>query len=165
VPWGRTLGLREGTALSVQQVARGKTGGEMLTFRQVRTLRGAVSGSAHASGDRMKTCAVLQCPNPGSALVMSGQDPAAGGHELYVCTEHKAAMEAGAPWDLEGGSVVTGPDMAPLVKGWRARPSAGAEGFTLSLEVAGQAQEIQVFLRPAEARTLAAFITAANDDG
>jgi hypothetical protein len=37
--------------------------------------------------------------------------------------------------------------------------------LTLSLELAGQAEPIHVFLPPAEARALAAFIRAANGEG
>lgn len=108
----------------------------------------------------VEECSVLGCTNPGSNMVAGG-----GNHEVYVCTEHKALMDAGAPWDLQGRSVVMDQDLAPLVEGWQARPSAGAGGLTLSLELAGQAEPIHVFLPPAEARALAAFIRAANGEG
>ncbi|WP_159827529.1 hypothetical protein [Arthrobacter sp. 9AX] len=74
-------------------------------------------------------------------------------------------MDAGAPWDLQGRSVVMDQDLAPAVEGWQAEPSAGADGLTLSLEVAGRAEAVRVFLRQSEARALAAFITAANGEG
>jgi hypothetical protein len=74
-------------------------------------------------------------------------------------------MDSGAPWDLEGRAVVIGQDMPPAATGWRARPSAGADGFALSLEIAGQSEAMHVFVRGDQARALAAFITAANGEG
>jgi hypothetical protein len=41
---------------------------------------------------------------------------------------------------------------------------AGSEGFTLILEVAGRTGHLEVFLPPAEARALSAFIEAATND-
>jgi hypothetical protein len=137
---------------------------DMQTSRKVRSPHAAVRDMAPGSS-ALKTCAVPRCPNRGSVIVDVGQDQAAGSQELSVCAEHKALMDSGAPWDIEGRSVVIGLDMAPAVTGWRARPGAGADGFTLSLEIAGQPEPIHVFLRPDQARALAAFITAANGEG
>ncbi|MET1086963.1 MAG: hypothetical protein ABWY04_07570 [Arthrobacter sp.] len=88
----------------------------------------------------------------------------AGYHEAYVCVEHKALMEAGEPWDMEGRWVLMGRDLAPVLDSWSARPSAGSEGFTLTLEIAGQIKPLEVFLMPEEARMLSSFIDAANND-
>ena len=137
---------------------------DVQSSRKVRSPHAAAQDMASGSS-ALETCAVLRCPNPGSAILDVGQDPAAGSQEFSVCAEHKALMDSGAPWDMEGRSVVIGRDMAPAVTGWRARPGAGADGFTLSLEIAGQPEPIHVFLRPDQARALAAFITAANGEG
>lgn len=90
---------------------------------------------------------------------------AAGYHEAYICAEHKALIEAGSPWDMEGRIVLMGRDLAPVLENWSARPSVGSEGFTLTLEVAGQIKPFEVFVLPTEARTLSSIIDAANDDG
>lgn len=132
--------------------------------RKVRSPHPAAPDPAPNGVSAPKTCAVLRCPNPGSAIVDFGQDRAAG-QELPVCAEHKALMDSGAPWDLEGRAVVIGQDMPPAATGWRARPSAGADGFALSLEIAGQSEAMHVFVRGDQARALAAFITAANGEG
>jgi hypothetical protein len=66
---------------------------------------------------------------------------------------------------MEGGNVLMGRDLAPILENWSARPSVGSAGFTLTLEIAGQIKPIEVFLLPTEARTLSSFIDAANDDG
>lgn len=85
--------------------------------------------------------------------------------EAYICAEHKALIEAGSPWDMDGRHVLMGRDLAPIVEKWSARPSAGSEGFTLTLEITGQIKPFEVFLLPTEARTLSAFLDAASDDG
>ncbi|WP_285249840.1 hypothetical protein [Pseudarthrobacter sp. fls2-241-R2A-168] len=113
----------------------------------------------------MVTCSVLRCTNPGSAFTVGSQRLVPGYHEAYVCAEHKALIEAGAPWDMEGNLVLMGMDLAPILANWRARPSVGSEGFTLTLEIAGQIKPVEVFLMPSEARTLSSFIDAANSDG
>lgn len=48
--------------------------------------------------------------------------------------------------------------MAPILKNWSARPSAGPEGFTLTPEIAGEIKPVKVFLMPTEARTLPTFV-------
>jgi hypothetical protein len=93
-----------------------------------------------------------------------GQNAAAGYHEAFVCAEHRALIEAGCPWDMEGRDVLMGQDLAPILKNWSARPSCGSEGFTLTLEIEGQIKPIEVFLLPTEAKTLSTFIDAANGD-
>jgi hypothetical protein len=114
----------------------------------------------------MFTCSVLRCTNPGSAFTAGCQNlQAPGYHEAYICTEHKALIEAGAPWDMEGRNVLMGQDLAPILANWSARPSVGSEGFTLTLEIEGQIKPFEVFLMPSEARTLSSFINAANADG
>jgi hypothetical protein len=90
---------------------------------------------------------------------------AAGHHEAYICAAHKALIEGGAPWDMQGRNVLMGQDLAPILENWSARPSVGSEGFTLTLEIAGQMKPFEVFLLPTEAKTLSSFIDAANDDG
>ncbi len=87
---------------------------------------------------------------------------ATGYHEAYICARHKALIEGGAPWDMEGRYVLMGQDIAPVLENWSARPSTGSEGFTLTLEIVGQLKPLEVFLMPAEARTLSAFIDADN---
>jgi hypothetical protein len=64
---------------------------------------------------------------------------------------------------MEGCSVLTGQDMPPVLQNWSARPSEGSEGFTLTLEAAGGIKPFEVFLTPAEAKTLASFLHAAHD--
>jgi hypothetical protein len=113
----------------------------------------------------MFTCSVLRCTNPGAAFTAGSQNLVAGYHEAYVCVEHKALIEAGEPWDMEGHSVLMGRDLAPILDSWSARPSAGSEGFTLTLEIAGQIKPVEVFLMPEEAKTLSSFIDAANNGG
>jgi hypothetical protein len=103
--------------------------------------------------------------NPGSAFMAGCLNLAAGYHEAFICAEHKTLIEAGSPWDMEGGKVLMGRDLAPILENWSARPSVGSEGFTLTFEIAGQIKPFEVFLLPTEARTLSAFIDAANDDG
>ena len=76
-----------------------------------------------------------------------------------------ALIEAGSPWDMEGHIVLMGQDLAPILHNWSIRASVGSEGFTLTLEIACQVKPLEVFLRPAEARTLLAFINAAENDG
>ncbi len=92
------------------------------------------------------------------------QNAAAGYHEAFVCAEHRALIEAGSPWDMEGRNVLMGRDLAPLLEHWSARPSVGSEGFTLTLDIAGQIKPFEVFLMPTEVRTLSTFIDAANGD-
>jgi hypothetical protein len=113
----------------------------------------------------MITCSVLRCTNAGSAFLVGNQNLVAGYHEAFVCAEHKALIEAGSPWGMEERYVLLGRDMAPVLQTWSARPSAGSEGFTLTLEIANQAKPIEVFLTSSEARMLAQFISAANGDG
>jgi hypothetical protein len=64
---------------------------------------------------------------------------------------------------MEGGNVLMGRDLAPILKNWSARPCVGSEGFTLTLEIAGQIKPVEVFLLPTEARTLSSFIDAVNE--
>lgn len=78
---------------------------------------------------------------------------------------HKTLIDAGNPWDMEERFVLMGKDIAPMLKNWSARPSAGSEGFTLTLEIAGQIKPIEVFLKPTDAKMLAIFIDAAGSDG
>jgi hypothetical protein len=111
----------------------------------------------------MATCSVLRCTNPGSAYA-AGSHPAAGYHSAYVCGEHRALIESGSPWDMEGCSVLTGQDMPPVLENWSARPSEGSEGFRLTLEAAGGIKPFEVFLTPTEAKTLASFLYAAHGD-
>ncbi|MDN4611581.1 hypothetical protein [Arthrobacter burdickii] len=73
-------------------------------------------------------------------------------------------IDAGSPWCMEGHSVLLGQDITPVLESWSARPSVGAEGFTLTLQVAGQIKPFDVFLTASEAKTLAAFINAASND-
>jgi hypothetical protein len=110
----------------------------------------------------MFTCSVLRCTNPGSAFLAGSKSAAAGYHEAYVCADHLAVIEAGAPWDMDGRDVLLGQDLAPVLENWSARPSVGSEGFTLTLEIAGRLKPFEVFLMPTEARTLSSFIDAAN---
>lgn len=113
----------------------------------------------------MVTCSVLRCTNVGSVFVTGTPYLTAGHHEAYVCAEHKALMDSGAPWDMEDHHVLMGQDIAPLLLTWSARPSVGCEGFTLTLEIEGQIKPFEVFLMPSDASTLSAFINAANGDG
>jgi hypothetical protein len=113
----------------------------------------------------MITCSVLRCTNPGSGFTVGNQTLAAGYHEAYVCTVHQELIDAGAPWDMEGHIVLMGRDVAPILENWSARPSAGSEGFTLTLQIQGQIKPVEAFLMPAEARTLSAFINAVTSDG
>jgi hypothetical protein len=85
--------------------------------------------------------------------------------EAYVCAQHKALIEAGSSWDMDGRYVLMGQDLAPVLEDWSARQSVGSAGFTLTLEVAGQIKPLEVFVKPAEARALSRFINAANCDG
>jgi hypothetical protein len=106
----------------------------------------------------MITCSVLRCTNPGFAFVMAGQRLTAGYREAYVCAEHKALIEAGSPWDMQGRNVLIGQDMAPTLERWSARPNVMAGGFTLTLEIAGHIKPIEFLLTPSQARALAMFI-------
>lgn len=110
----------------------------------------------------MINCSVLRCTNPGSAFVAGTQNLTVGYHEAYVCAEHKTLMDAGTPWDMQERYVLMGHDLAPVLGNWSARPSAGSNGFTLRLEIAGQIKPLEVFLTLTEAKTLAAFIDAAT---
>lgn len=112
----------------------------------------------------MLSCSVLRCTNPGSAFIVGSQNLAANYHEAYVCATHKALIEIGSLWDMQGRHVLMGQDLAPVLRNWSARPSTGSEGFTLILEIAGQIKPFEVFLMPTEARTLSMFIDAANGD-
>jgi hypothetical protein len=105
----------------------------------------------------MRTCSVLRCQNPGSTSVVAGHK-STGFHEVYVCAEHGARIDAGAYWDLRGDDVVMDRDMAPALLGWSLLPSAGTNGFTLVLEAAGRSEPIEVFLTPAESKSLALFL-------
>lgn len=78
--------------------------------------------------------------------------------------EHKASIDDGLPWYMEGHAVLVGEDIPPVLETWSARPSVGCEGFTLTLHVAGRREPFEVFLTPAGAKTLAAFINTANND-
>lgn len=88
-----------------------------------------------------------------------------GYHEAYVCAGHKALIDSGSPWDMEGRFVLMGQDLAPLLESWSARAGVGSEGFTLTLEIACRVKPFEVFLMPAEAGTLFTFIAAAHNDG
>jgi hypothetical protein len=112
----------------------------------------------------MLTCSVLRCTNPGSAFIAGNRCPTSRYQEACICTEHKALIDAGSPWDMDGGTVLMGQDLAPVLENWSARPSVGSEGFTLTLDIAGQIRPFEVFLMPTEARTLSTFIDAANGD-
>jgi hypothetical protein len=112
----------------------------------------------------MLPCPVLRCTNPGAAFVVGRQGHRGGYREAYVCDDHKALIDAGSPWCMEGHSVLLGQDITPVLESWSARPSVGAEGFTLTLQVAGQIKPFDVFLTASEAKTLAAFINAASND-
>ena len=65
---------------------------------------------------------------------------------------------------MEGHFVLMAQHIAPILENWSARPSVGSEGFTLTLEIAGQIKPLEVFLKPTEAKTLAMYIDAANSD-
>lgn len=112
----------------------------------------------------MLTCTVLRCTNSGSGFIAGSQKAAVGYHEAYVCAEHKALIEAGSPWDMEGRIVLMGQDLAPILSNWSVRRSVGSEGFTLTLEVACHVMPFEVFLKPVEARALFNFLGAANND-
>ncbi|MGF9648099.1 hypothetical protein AAIH32_09005 [Pseudarthrobacter oxydans] len=99
---------------------------------------------------------------PGSAFVAGNQNAARGYHEAFVCAKHKALMETGTPWDMEGRNVLMGQDLAPILENWSVRPCVGSAGCTLTLEIAGQIKPVEVFLMPSEARTLSTYIGAAN---
>jgi hypothetical protein len=112
----------------------------------------------------MLFCPVLRCTKPGAAFVVGSQGLEGCYREAYVCTEHKAVIDAGLFWYLEEHSVLIGSDIPPVLESWAARPSVVAEGFTLTLRVAGHTEPFEIFLTPAEARTLAVFINAASSD-
>lgn len=111
----------------------------------------------------MLSCPVLRCTNRGAAFVMGSQGLAGGYREAYVCVEHKALIDAGSPWYMDGHWVLMGDDIPPVLEGWSACPSIGADGFTLTLHIVRQAQPIKIFLTPTEARTLALIITSATN--
>ena len=100
--------------------------------------------------------------NPGSAFMAGNQNAALGYREAFVCARHKALIESGAPWDMEGRNVLMGQDLAPILENWSVRPCVGSAGCTLTLEIAGQIKPVEVFLMPSEARTLSVYIGAAN---
>jgi hypothetical protein len=106
----------------------------------------------------MTTCSALLCTNPGTSFVMVMQTSTADFHDVYVCDKHRVLMDAGSPWDMHGRHILIGQDMAPPVREWSARPSGGAEGFTLTMRFAGGIEPVDAFLVPKEARKLAAFI-------
>lgn len=113
----------------------------------------------------MITCSVLRCTNSGAAFVAGNQTAVAGYHEAYICEQHKALIDAGAPWDMDDEhNVLLGRDLAPILENWSARPSVGSEGFTLTLEIAGKLEPVEIFLMPTDARTLSTFIDAANSN-
>ncbi|MFF1252958.1 hypothetical protein ACFVYC_10755 [Pseudarthrobacter sp. NPDC058329] len=111
----------------------------------------------------MLTCSVLRCTNPGFVFVDGAQNIACC-PEAYVCAEHKALIDAGASWDMEGRHVLMGQDLAPNLADWSARRSVGSAGFTLTLEIVGQMKPVEVFVRPAQARALSNLISAGNGD-
>lgn len=113
----------------------------------------------------MLPCPVLRCMNPGAAFVTCSHDRRGGYREAYVCAGHKASIDAGDPWYMEGRSVLMGPDIPPVLESWSARPSVAVEGFTLTLHVAGQIEPVDVFLAPTEAKTLIRFINSVNTAG
>lgn len=110
----------------------------------------------------MLPCPVLRCTNVGAAFVTGSHDRWGGYQEAYVCADHKALIDAGDPWYMDGHSVLMGADIPPVLKGWSARPGVAVEGFTLTLHVAGQTEPVDVFLTPAEAKALVRFINSAN---
>lgn len=113
----------------------------------------------------MLPCPVLRCANLGAAFVAACQGQSGCYREAYVCAEHRALIDGGAPWYMEGHCVLMGQDIPPVLESWSARPGLGAEGFTLTMHVAGRAEASDVFLTPTTARALALFIIAANSDG
>lgn len=105
----------------------------------------------------MRACSVLRCQNPSSTFVVTG-NRSTDFHEVYVCAEHEAKIESGAYWDLCGGVVVMGQDMAPALERWSLLPSMGTNGFTLILETAGRTEPIEIFLTTADSKSLALFL-------
>lgn len=112
----------------------------------------------------MLTCTVLRCTKPGSGFVAGHRKSATDYHEAYVCAEHKALIETGSPWDMEGCIVLMGQDLAPILVNCSARPCVGSQGFTLTLEIACHIKPLEVFLGPAEARALLNFIQPASNE-
>lgn len=110
----------------------------------------------------MLNCSVLRCTNVGFAFVAGNRKSAAGYHEAYVCAGHRALIEAGSPWDMEGHIVLMGQDLAQVLENWSARPSVGSEGFTFTFESASCIKPCEFFLMPAEARALFKFLDAAG---
>lgn len=113
----------------------------------------------------MFTCSVLRCSNPGAAFAANGRNLAAKYHEAYVCARHKAMIDGGEPWDVDGQVVLMGRDLAPILQSWCARPCTGSAGFTLTLEITGHIVPVEIFLLPAEARDLSSFISRTKNDG
>lgn len=79
----------------------------------------------------MPPCNVFPCGRDGSAVIQNeiDWDPI----EAVVCTEHKAAIDEGEPWDWENGRVMVGQMLAPRYTGWEIRDSQGSRGVTLTL--------------------------------
>lgn len=111
----------------------------------------------------MLSCPVLRCMNFGAAFVV-GRGLRGGYCEAYVCADHKALIDAGSPWYMEGRLVLIGEEIPPVLEGSSVRPSMGADGFTLILDVAGQPKPFEVLLTPREARMLAVNMHTASDD-
>jgi hypothetical protein len=42
-----------------------------------------------------------RCTNPGSAFMVDNQILTVGYHEAYICSDGRALIEAGAPWDVQ----------------------------------------------------------------
>lgn len=81
-----------------------------------------------------------------------------------MCADHKALIDAGSTWYMEGRLVLIGEDIPPVLEGSSVRPSVGSDGFTLILDVAGQTKPFEVFLTPSEARMLAVLMNTASND-
>jgi hypothetical protein len=105
----------------------------------------------------MRACSALRCQNPGSTIVVAG-DRRSDFHEVEVCAEHKAKIDAGAHWDLYGDHLVIDQDIAPALERWSLLPSMGTKGFTLILETAGRTGPIKMFLTTTDAISLALFL-------
>jgi hypothetical protein len=110
----------------------------------------------------MTTCAVLRCQTPGSIVITGGQylnDV----HEAYICAVHNEKIGAGALWDIQDGAVLLDQDMPARAETWSIRDGVGTEGFTLTLQIAGQLKPFEVFLTPADVTTLSTLLSSRGE--
>ncbi|WP_427175254.1 hypothetical protein [Arthrobacter sp. 92] len=67
--------------------------------------------------------------------------------EAAVCADHRAKLESGAPWDLDGvkNELRMESSLPPVVTGFEISSSMGP-GVTMKLDLEGYEQPVQVWI-------------------